>query len=176
MSELIVLHGCATVQLTRGLNALIDERDAGAIGYSTWFKTGADERPYAATRARIADKFVLFLMHRVVVLGVAGSIEYSCDVDHKNRDTLDNRRDNLRVATIGQNRANSRKKLWRGGKSSDYKGVSWHKRRCKWRAIIVKDKRQRELGFYDDEKDAARAYNRAALELHGEFACINEGV
>lgn len=99
-------------------------------------------------------------------------------VDHVNQDKLDNRRENLRLATRKDNEANKRKRRTQaGGKTtSKYKGVTFMKdrpRRKPWRATITIDKKQKALGCYADEKEAAEAYDKAALEEFGEFAFIN---
>jgi hypothetical protein len=57
---------------------------------------------------------------------------------------------------------------------SGFKGVCWHKRDKRWRAQIRVDRGKKYLGEFTDPKDAARAYDRAALELHGDFARTNE--
>lgn len=57
---------------------------------------------------------------------------------------------------------------------SKYKGVSWNKKAKLWYAYITKDKKRISLKYFKNEKDAAKAYNKAALELHGEFARLNE--
>lgn len=170
--ELDVLQGCATIQLSRGMNALVDATDLEWLGGRKWCATICNGRFYGKATGRTPGKRDRPYLHRYIMEMTGSSVQ----VDHRNRDTLDNRRTNLRPATVGQNRSNSRKKFWRGGKSSEFKGVSWHKRTSRWRAVIVKDKRQRELGLFDSEADAARAYNRAAMEMHGEFARINEGI
>lgn len=91
------------------------------------------------------------------------------EVDHRNGNGLDNRRENLRPATHRQNLANQRPQV---GRSSRFKGVSWDVGRSKWRAYI--DKPQRHLGRFSDEIEAVRAYNFAALEAWGEFALLND--
>lgn len=91
-------------------------------------------------------------------------------VDHINGDPLDNRRENLRVATPSQNQANWRKK---SPATSAYKGVSWHKGARKWRATININGKQVHLGFYGEEEAAALAYDTAAERAYGEFACLN---
>lgn len=95
-------------------------------------------------------------------------------IDHKNGNGLDNRRSNLRFCTNAQNQHNQRKWGSRSGKplSSRYKGVSWH-RRGHWRAKIQAQGKRRYLGQFQSEEAAARAYDRAARELHGEFAVLN---
>jgi hypothetical protein len=84
--------------------------------------------------------------------------------DHKNGNGLDNRKENLRLATRGQNRANSATKR-------EFKGV--YKSGNRFKAIIVKDKKQHYLGTFETAKDAALAYNKAAIQKHGEFARVN---
>lgn len=106
-------------------------------------------------------------MHRVI-LGLADDDPRR--VDHGNRDKLDNRRANLRIATPEQNGAN-RTKFRSGEFSSAYKGVCRY--RGRWQAVIRVDGRLRRLGFFDDEGEAARAYDQAALDAWGPYACLN---
>jgi hypothetical protein len=94
-------------------------------------------------------------------------------VDHENGDPLDNRTCNLRVCNPAQNRANAGPNRLRSGRTSRYKGVSWNKDRRKWVAYIHVDGKSRQLGRYDEEAAAARAYDRAAKETWGEFARLN---
>ena len=96
-------------------------------------------------------------------------------VDHKNHDTLDNQKCNLRICTDSQNQQNKRK---RDGCSSIYKGVYWYKARNKWRARIflrnIFDQTYKHhLGSFDIEEEAALAYDEAAIEYFGEFAYLN---
>jgi hypothetical protein len=102
-------------------------------------------------------------MHNVI-LGVKG-------VDHKDGDGLNNRRNNLRVATQAQNSKNRGKR--RRCSSSPYIGVWWHKRIGKWQVGIGTNYTITHLGYFDDPIDAARAYDAAARLLHGEFARVN---
>lgn len=99
-------------------------------------------------------------------------------VDHINRDKLDCRRSNLRLATKEDNERNKGKRRTSFGRActSQYKGVTWTKgKKTKpWRAIYTLHKKQIALGYFEDEKEAAKAYNVAALEHGGEFAVINE--
>lgn len=90
-------------------------------------------------------------------------------IDHKNRNGLDNRRLNIRIATRSQNNANGRKKAH----SSRFRGVYWNKSRGKWRAEVRADGKKKHLGYFPDEKQAALARDRAARELFGPFTVCN---
>ena len=92
-------------------------------------------------------------------------------VDHINYNGLDNRKANLRPATTAQN-VQHRKK--RSGKSSSrYKGIWLDKRWKKWCAEIRVNKTKISLGSYDDEIEAAKAYDWGAIKYHGKFASLN---
>jgi hypothetical protein len=108
----------------------------------------------------------LLLMHQVILKVPKGMV-----VDHINNDTMDNRSANLRAATRAQNSRN-RKKFPRKC-SSKYKGVCLHKSSLKWQARIMLEKKRRNLGYFKNEIDAAKAYDEAAKKYHGEFACLN---
>lgn len=104
-------------------------------------------------------------MHRQVVDVPDGMV-----VDHINRDSLDNRKANLRPATRAQNVWNSTK---RKGGTSRYKGVSFKKHNAKWIARIYTKGREIHLGCFENETDAAKAYDNAAKKYHGRFAALN---
>lgn len=108
-------------------------------------------------------------LHRLV----AGAAE-GTRIDHVNGDPLDNRTCNLRLASTAQNRANAGPNRIKGGKTSQYKGVSWASTKGKWLANIHVDGRTRYLGRFTGERAAARAYNAAAKEAWGEFARLND--
>lgn len=91
------------------------------------------------------------------------------DVDHRFHNTLDNRRCNIRTCTTAQNQHNQRKT--RG--LSQYKGVSWHKTNKKWQALIRLNGQRIYLGYFNNEIDAAKAYDKKARELFREFAFTN---
>lgn len=95
-------------------------------------------------------------------------------VDHKFHNTLDNRKDNIRPATRKQNMYNMKKKE---NTKSKFKGVSIKIKNNKYKTIsgyIKKDNKQIHLGCFETEIEAAKAYNKAATEYFGEFACLNQ--
>jgi hypothetical protein len=149
----------ATIELTQGLAAEIDDADMPVVGRYKWCAHRIGARCYAATT--IDGKTVH--MHRLLV-GVPEKF-----VDHRDGDGLNNRRANLRVCTARENTLNSRKRL---GGTSRYRGVYAY--RGKWSARIVCHGRTYFLGLHPSEKAAALAYNRAARKLFGEFARLNE--
>ncbi|MDT4872900.1 AP2 domain protein [compost metagenome] len=106
-------------------------------------------------------------MHRWLVLGR----EKGGGVDHRDGNKLDNRRGNLRQATQGQNAKNTR--LARNN-TSGFKGVS-RTAEGRWRARITVDRKEIRLGVFGTPEEAAAAYDKAAKQMHGEFASPNAG-
>jgi hypothetical protein len=164
------VDGARWIALTQGKFALVDEADFADVSRWNWCAVqkrskANDLYAWYAFRGRtpedVGGKTTPVLLHRHL-LG-----EPPEDVDHRNRDGLDNRRENLRKATAQQNMMNS---LSRGG-SSRFKGASWS--RGQWRASIRLNYKTVHLGRFNTEEDAARAYDEAARRLHGEFARVN---
>jgi len=97
-------------------------------------------------------------------------------IDHIDRDILNNCKTNLRFCTHAENNRNKPKPTTN---TSGYKGVYWHKKNQTWVSQIgirVKEKGKLEaiwLGTFHDKKKAAKAYNEAAIKYFGEFACLN---
>ena len=104
-------------------------------------------------------------MHREIMKAPKGVM-----VDHVDRDGLNNRKRNLRLCSRRENSYNRRGNS-RG--SSQYKGVFWHKVCGKWEARITYNGNADYLGLYENERDAARAYDERAKELYGDFAYLN---
>lgn len=93
-------------------------------------------------------------------------------VVHRNGDRLDFRRANLCVVTRSEAMQRQKK---RAGSSSQYKGVQRHKQSGRWRALLWRAELQRNmhLGYFDSEKEAAKAYDAAARQQYGEDAWVN---
>jgi hypothetical protein len=104
--------------------------------------------------------------HRLAYLYMTGEWPKEL-VDHINQIKDDNRWTNLREATVSQNNINSKKQK---NNKSGYRGVYWDSKNQMWRVQIKYKSKHRYLGRYTDIEHAAAAYNRAALELYGEFA------
>jgi len=152
------------IKLSQNKRAIIDDDDSAIVSRYHWTAVRHGDRWYAASfRKNAGGKRQTVYMHRVVHSAPKG-----LDVDHINMDGLDNRRCNLRIATRSLNMANSRE---RGGRSR-YKGVSWSKHANKWRAAIQNGK-MKNLGYFNTEIEAARAYDVAAKMVFGEFARLN---
>ncbi len=92
-------------------------------------------------------------------------------VDHINNNGLDNRKENIRPATRAQNSYNRKK--YANNSRSKYKGVSFKKKNGKWTAQIGLNNKMLFLGYFKNEVDAARAYDRAARKYYGRFANLN---
>ena len=92
------------------------------------------------------------------------------EIDHRNGITLDNRRHNLRHCTHVENLRNSQKRI---DNTSGYKGVSWHKKRTIWQVGIKNSHKRIHLGYFTCLIRAAKTYDEAAKEYHGEFARLN---
>lgn len=154
----------AFVPLSQGLWAVIDAADAYAVDGRNWYAVkGIGDIRYAATNTpRGAKTRPRQLMHRLILAAPKGA-----EVDHINGDGLDNRRGNLRLATSSQQKMNTRR---RSDNASGFKGVSWHTKRQKWRAVISAGGETRHLGYFNTPGDAAQAYAEASARLHGEFA------
>jgi hypothetical protein len=108
-----------------------------------------------------------FRVHQWAFLFMEGIIPPT--IDHRDGNKQNNRWTNLRRATRSQNAANGT--AYSGKK---YRGVSYHKREGKWRAVIIVDYKYITLGEFTSEHDAARAYNEAARQHFGDYARLND--
>ncbi len=144
--------------------AIIDSQDSQKISKHRWYLRKKKTVSYAITSIRHGNKSRKTGMHNLILIAGNG-----LEIDHIDGNGLNNRRSNLRVCTRSQNLMNMRKSKG----SSKYKGVHWRKDSKKWRAYIMLNYKQTHLGFFNDETEAAKAYNDKAKELFGRFANLN---
>lgn len=160
----IPLHG----KHGKGKHTLVSDEDFDRLNRHKWHVLNYRPRRDLVYVIRYEDNKRVF-MHREIIGTPKGMV-----TDHINRDTLDNRRCNLRVATHAQNKRNVSKKTMNGKQpSSRFKGVCFDKRLNKWRAQISIKNKITLLGRFKSEIKAAKAYDAAAQENYGDFACLN---
>lgn len=103
---------------------------------------------------------------------ILGFAEKGKVIDHIDRNPFNNQRSNLRIATQAENSRNKKKKS--SVSHSKYKGVSWNRIAGKWQVGISCNGKKIHVGLFGSEIEAARAYNKKAIELFGDFAALNE--
>lgn len=158
-------EGSIQIPLTKGYVAIIDREQFDRVMVFSWCASESRSRKvYARTTDPIDPKKPLYL-HRLIASAPDGF-----QIDHKNRNTLDCRLDNLRQATNQQNNANKAKK---SGCSSQYKGVHWSKKQKVWVASIHFNYGTQFIGHFHNEVTAAKAYDAEAKGIFGEFAKTN---
>lgn len=151
------------IQLTQGKVALIDDEDYAEISKHKWgISHGYAHR--AVSNSEYFSGKTHISMH-VQIMKSDGDI-----VDHINGNRLDNRKCNLRLCTHRQNIINSKK---RSNSASKYKGVNKHQKG--WQVFIWNGVKNIHLGIFekDNEVEAAKAYDKAAKEMHGKYAHLN---
>lgn len=139
----------------------MDDEDYGWLNEYKWHISNG----YAIAHFYQNEKRTTKRMHRLIM-----NEPQNFQIDHINRNKLNNTKINLRVVTNSQNQMNSPKQKG----SSKFKGVWWHKNTMKWVSVIKANKIKYYLGYFENEEDAARAYNKKAKEVHGEYAYLNK--
>jgi len=150
------------IPLTKGKVAIVDAADYDWLSLLTWSTSQKASGVYACRHVKRKNIY----MHRVITNAPAGKV-----VDHIDHNGLNNRRCNLRICSAADNSRNSRAKGI--GRSSVYKGVSWNKRKGKWSASIKYKRKFYHIGYFDNQIDAAKAYDKMALKLFKKFAYLN---
>ena len=146
------------IPLTKGKFALVDDEDYVNLTEISWqYASG-----YAQSiQRKKGGKQYAIMMHRKIMNCPSGLV-----VDHINHDTLDNRKSNLRICTRSENLGN---RFGKKNGTSKYKGVTWHKASKKWSVAFNK----KWIGAFSDEVEAARVYDKCAIEHYGRFAKLN---
>lgn len=151
--------------LSRGLVALIDDADyEWAMTGGKWHASSHPTHPYAVRTVWVGKKSHGEILHRLI-------IPTDQHVDHINGNTLDNRRANLREASVSQNAANRK---MRADSRNKFKGVQKSVvPHAPWLASLTVGGTYHHLGVFATQEEAARAYDAAAIEHFGEFARLN---
>ena len=148
------------IELTQGKVALCDLDDWEIVRHRRWYAVRHKRRFYA--QAAVPGEARYVYLHRLL-------LGDNAVVDHE-VSSLDNRRSNLRFCDYSQNSQNRAK---RPGTTSRFKGVSWHAAKRKWYARINVDGKDRCLGYFDIEEEAAERYDKQACLHYGPFARTN---
>lgn len=146
------------IRLSRGMVAVVDDADFDWLNKSSWSAHKGQRGEWYAVHGSS-------YMHRVIMGDPKNQL-----VDHKDGNGLNNVRDNLRICSTSQNSHNTR---MASNNTSGYKGVSWNKGNKKFQAHIAVNGKKIYIGQFSTAVDAARAYDREAVKLHGEYANIN---
>ncbi len=157
------------IPLSQGKVAIVGPKDYAYLIQWKWCYYNHHSNGGYAIRTDYTNGKRTVYMHRVIL--ERKGFKNFANTDHRNRDKLDNQRKNLRPATVKQNQCN---RDMQSNNTSGYKGVYWHKRDRNWQAYIQVNGKRIYLGYYDNLKEAAQAYNKAALKYHGEFARLNK--
>jgi hypothetical protein len=155
-----ILYGCrvAFIPLDNGMEAIVDHSDLSRVERFRWLFVHG----YAVTKI---NRKTTLNMHRLIL-----QPSKLAKVDHVNHNGIDNRRINIRVCTHGENMKNQ--KLSRSSRTG-FKGVHFYKRHQKYMAYIVSDSKKFHLGYFHSPEVAAKAYDAAAIVMHGKFAKLN---
>jgi hypothetical protein len=159
--------GTIGVSLTQGFVSIVDEID-GDLADKKWSPLKSGTGVYVTRAIYIGSVAKSQFLHRVILERIIGrpllSGEYA---DHIDGNPLNNRRSNLRVASIQENNRNSKKPITN---TSGFKGVFRDKKHPAWRAVIRVNGKSLYLGSFVTPEEAHEAYKKAAIEYYGEFA------
>jgi len=145
------------IPLTQGRFAIVDDDDYERVAVHKWVY-----HPNGYARKTFPKKHWVYL-HQFIFFDIDKPTSI---VDHINRNGLDCRRVNMRFCNESQNSCNRKPQ-----KGKQYKGVCWDKN--KFRADVRVNGKRFSVGRFDNEEDAARAYDKAAKQYFGEFAYLN---
>jgi hypothetical protein len=155
------------IPLTQGKVTVVDSEDYDWLSKWKWCSHKTRGRYYAHRGVWNNGRVVSWQMHRIIL----GFSTYDGNIgDHKNRNSLDNRKDNLRQASNSLNAINC--KLSRRN-TTGYRGVTWHKRDHIWWSQIRIDTKIHYLGSYQNPEEAAVSFDRAAVRYRGKDAMLN---
>lgn len=146
------------IPLTQGKFALVDDADFERVNQHKWYAHNQRGCWYAARHTRLPDKPGVIYLHRAILDPARG-----LDVNHKNGDGLDDRRENIEVCTRAQNLRSYKRKT--PGATSEFRGVCWDANRELWMAQIKYRGKKPYIGRFSNPEDAAKAYDAKARKL-----------
>jgi len=156
------------IPLTKGKFAIVDPEDYQRLRKYKWYARKSPHTFYAVrsiTNGKKRPRKNMYMHHLVI------DIPEGLYADHINHNGLDNRKANLRLATRTQNIWHRRK--FKSPSRSKFIGVDWASDMKCWRARIRVNGKRIYIGSFKNESDAAKAYDRAAIKYHGQFAVLN---
>jgi len=154
------------INITQGKKVLVSNEDFLKVSQFNWAYSASTGYAVRKGRKKLKEPRTVH-MHRFIM-----DVPPGIQVDHINGNKLDNRRSNLRLASVQKNAFNRKKPKVKC--TSQYKGVLKRKNSDKWEARIKINNKSIYLGRFVSEVDAAKAYNQAAKKYFGEFARCNE--
>lgn len=150
---------------TDKITLIDDEIELELLRHSNfWY----EDSGYACCKSKIFNATIR--LHHVVMNEFNGGVDRNLDIDHIDRDKLNNQKSNLRLVTRSQNMVNVPKQK---NTSSKYKGVCWDKQYNKWRTSIRFNKKSKFGGLFIDEVVAAKRANEMYFQYFGEHALLN---
>ena len=152
------------IPLTQGKFAMVDDEDFDWLSQWKWRALKSKYTYYAVREGPRPERKNIF-MHRLI-MNTPGDMS----TDHKDRNGLNNQRENLRVCTVGQNNQNSK---LRSDNTTGFRGVYPTGSRKKYAAKIRSNGKFLHLGVFDSAAEAARAYDAVARGIYGELATTN---
>jgi hypothetical protein len=155
------------IQLTKGKFAIVDDVDFEWLSQWKWYSNNSKWGDYANRQKMEKGKITHFYMHREIMKYYGYKIE-GFFIDHINHNSLDNRKENLRLVNDSQSQMN-RKITNKVG----FKGVNLY-RNGKWRAFSKINQKQIHLGYFNTKEEAAQVYNNFAIKNFKEYAFINK--
>lgn len=143
--------------------SFVDDKDFDKVNQFKWFPLKDGNTFYAVRNSTLLNgKRILIYMHRTIMKPIK-----SMEIDHIDRDGLNNRRSNLRISTHAENNRNKVKHI---DNKSGYKCVYWHKYSKRWTSYIRVNGKAISFGYFNSKKNAYKAYINGSRKYHKEFA------
>ncbi len=153
------------IELTQNKQAIVDDENFQFLNNFKWHASLSRGNYYALRSDYYSPNKAYHISMARTVMGVT---DPHIKIDHKNGNTLDNRKENLRLAS-NQTNARNRTRIEKTN-TSGYRGVSFYKKTGSWMAYIREDNgKQKNLGYFSTPKEAALAFDKAAKTIYGEF-------